>query len=176
MTLTDEELLARARLGEEDAFSELYRLHFKAVRGVGRAILHRQDVEDLCQDTFLRAFTRLDQFEEKCTFRTWVTRIAINECLAVLRARRHVTDGDSYLVEMGNDFFFAANGGCAVTRGGGAIGFGPVDAGVATGRAPADEDGVSGWGFVGRTGGSAGDIGCVCAAEAVPGTATDAAK
>jgi RNA polymerase sigma-70 factor, ECF subfamily len=93
MTLTEAELLARARAGDEDAFSELYRLHIGAVQAIGRGMLHRQDVEDVCQDTFLLAFTRLEGFAEKCTFRTWITRIAINECLAQLRARRLVDAG-----------------------------------------------------------------------------------
>jgi RNA polymerase sigma-70 factor (ECF subfamily) len=100
MTLTEAELVARARLGDEDAFSELYKLHFKGVRAVGRAILHKQDVEDLCQDTFLRAFTRLDRFDGTCTFRTWITRIAINECLVAVRAQRRVTHGESHLVAL----------------------------------------------------------------------------
>ena len=46
-------------------------------------------MDDLCQDTFLVAFTRLDSFAGKAKFRTWMTRIAINQCLMALRKRRH---------------------------------------------------------------------------------------
>jgi RNA polymerase sigma-70 factor, ECF subfamily len=98
--LTEAELLARARLGEEDAFSELYALHIDAVRTVGRRILHREDVEDMCQDTFLLAFTRLEWFVGNCTFRTWITRIAMNQCITAVRAGRQVTNGDLHLVAL----------------------------------------------------------------------------
>jgi RNA polymerase sigma-70 factor, ECF subfamily len=93
-------LLARARLGEEDAFSELYALHIGAVQAMGRAMLHRSDVDDMCQDTFLLAFTRLEKFKGQCTFRTWITRIAMNQCLMALRARRQVSNGDAHLVPL----------------------------------------------------------------------------
>jgi RNA polymerase sigma-70 factor (ECF subfamily) len=84
------ELVARARLGDQEAFSQLYQLHNGYVRGIGRNILRDDSVDDLCQDTFLLAFTRLDSFEGSARFRTWLTRIAINRCMAMLRKRRYV--------------------------------------------------------------------------------------
>jgi RNA polymerase sigma-70 factor (ECF subfamily) len=63
-------------------------------------MLHRSDVDDMCQDTFLLAFTRLEKFKGQCTFRTWITRIAMNQCLMALRARRQVSNGDAHLVPL----------------------------------------------------------------------------
>ena len=61
--MDETELIAAARLGDEDAFTELYQQHLGYVKAVGRAILRRNDLDDMCQDTFLLAFTRLHSFE-----------------------------------------------------------------------------------------------------------------
>jgi RNA polymerase sigma-70 factor, ECF subfamily len=82
-------LIAAARLGDQGAFAELYRLHHGYVRGICRNILRDDSVDDLCQDTFLVAFTRLDSFSGSAKFRAWITRIAVNQCLMTLRKRRH---------------------------------------------------------------------------------------
>jgi RNA polymerase sigma-70 factor (ECF subfamily) len=87
---SDAALVARARLGDEAAFTELYRLHSGYVRGIGRNILRDDSVDDLCQDTFLLAFTRLDSFAGTARFRSWLTRIAINQCMIALRKRRYL--------------------------------------------------------------------------------------
>ena len=86
--MNETELIAAARLGDEEAFTELYQLHLGYVKAVGRAILRRNDLDDMCQDTFLLAFTRLHSFEGNSQFRTWITRIATNRCLAILRKGR----------------------------------------------------------------------------------------
>jgi RNA polymerase sigma-70 factor (ECF subfamily) len=53
-----------------------------------RILGNRQDAEDAVQRTFQRAFTKLGRFREDSTFPTWLTRIAINEALMLLRQRR----------------------------------------------------------------------------------------
>jgi RNA polymerase sigma-70 factor (ECF subfamily) len=82
------ELIAAARMGDEEAFTRLHQLHVGYVRGVARSIMHSNEVEDLCQDTFLLAFTRLKSFEGTAQFRTWLTRITVNQCLVSLRRDR----------------------------------------------------------------------------------------
>jgi RNA polymerase sigma-70 factor, ECF subfamily len=96
--MDETELIAAARLGDEDAFTELYQQHLGYVKAVGRAILRRNDLEDMCQDTFLLAFTRLHSFEGNSQFRTWITRIATNRCLAILRKERR--NGESNHIRM----------------------------------------------------------------------------
>jgi RNA polymerase sigma-70 factor (ECF subfamily) len=93
-------LIAAARLGDEDAFTELYHQHLGYVKAVGRAVLHKSDLDDMCQDTFLLAFTRLHSFEGNSTFRTWVTRIAMNQCLLTLRKARQASNGESRLMQI----------------------------------------------------------------------------
>jgi DNA-directed RNA polymerase specialized sigma24 family protein len=65
--MNETQLIAAARLGDEDAFAELYRQHAGYVRAIGRSILRKNDVDDMCQDTFLLAFTRLDRFASRST-------------------------------------------------------------------------------------------------------------
>ena len=98
--MDETELIAAARLGDEDAFAELYRQHIRYVRAIGRSILRNRDLEDMCQETFLLAFMRLNTFEGNARFRSWITRIAINRCLTILRKGRQASNGESHLVQM----------------------------------------------------------------------------
>lgn len=83
------QLVAAARSGSAAAFAELREIY---VRRVYRKLLtitnNREDAEDALQDTFLRAYKALHTFEERASFYTWVTRIAINSALMILRKRR----------------------------------------------------------------------------------------
>ena len=54
----------------------------------------------MCQDTFLLAFTRLKHFEGNSQFRTWLTRIAINQCLMMLRKGRQASNGTSRVIRL----------------------------------------------------------------------------
>jgi RNA polymerase sigma-70 factor (TIGR02960 family) len=83
------EALARARVGDEDAFRELtdpYRreLQLHIYRIVGAV----QDAEDLLQETLLAAWQGLEQFQERAPIRAWLYRIATNRSLDALRAVR----------------------------------------------------------------------------------------
>ena len=84
-----EQALARARSGDENAFSELanpyrHELQVHCYRILGSV----QDAEDLLQETLLAAWRGLDQFEGRASFRAWLYRIATNRCLDALRASR----------------------------------------------------------------------------------------
>jgi RNA polymerase sigma-70 factor, ECF subfamily len=87
---TDERwLVTQAKSGSSTAFGELYDRHRRKVyRTAFRILRNRQDAEDAVQRSFQRAFTNLCRFREDSTFSTWVTRIAINESLMMLRHRR----------------------------------------------------------------------------------------
>jgi RNA polymerase sigma-70 factor (ECF subfamily) len=93
-------LVARAKLGHEDALGELYQRHqFKSYRMALRILRNQQDAEDAMQRAFQRVVVNLERFRGDSTFSTWVTRISINEALMCLRERRiheplHVDDAD----------------------------------------------------------------------------------
>ena len=89
-TPTDEwALVAQAKSGSSSAFGQLYERHRPSLfRSAFRILRNREDAEDAVQRSFQRAFTRLARFREDSTFSTWMTRIAINEALMLLRQRR----------------------------------------------------------------------------------------
>jgi RNA polymerase sigma-70 factor, ECF subfamily len=102
--MDEAELIAAARLGDEAAFAELYQQHIGYVKAVGRAILRKNDLEDMCQDTFLLAFTRLHSFEGNSQFRTWISRIAVNQCLVILRKGRRTSNEEPGMAEIDSLF------------------------------------------------------------------------
>ena len=86
--MTDQ-ILARARTGDEDAFRELtdpYRRELDL--HIYRIVGSRQDAEDLLQETLLAAWRGLERFEERASVRAWLYRIATNRSLDALRATR----------------------------------------------------------------------------------------
>jgi RNA polymerase sigma-70 factor (ECF subfamily) len=84
----DESLVAAARAGRPEAFGKLVVRHQQAMLAVARSFLASEaDVEDAVQDAFVKAFNSLDQLRSGGSFAAWVTRITINTCVDVLRAR-----------------------------------------------------------------------------------------
>jgi RNA polymerase sigma-70 factor, ECF subfamily len=82
-------LVAKAKLGHDDAFGELYSRHQRrAYRTALRILRNQQDAEDAVQRAFQRALVNLRRFREDSTFSTWLTRIVVNDALMLLRQRR----------------------------------------------------------------------------------------
>lgn len=84
----DSHLVQRARNGDYEAFEALVdryerRLYGLAVRIVGR----RHDAEEVVQQTFLTLIEKIDMFRGESSFHTWLTKIAANHALALLRRR-----------------------------------------------------------------------------------------
>jgi RNA polymerase sigma-70 factor, ECF subfamily len=83
------ELVARAKGGDAEAFSELVRHYDRRVYRMAKQITQNdEDTEDVLQETFLKAYTHLDDFQGNSKFYTWLVRIAVNEALMKLRKRR----------------------------------------------------------------------------------------
>jgi RNA polymerase sigma-70 factor (ECF subfamily) len=90
---SDVGLVAAARAGDTKAFDELVKRHDRRIFAVANRITKsREDAEDIVQETFLKAFLRLDTFQGKSQFSTWLTRIAMNEGLMLLRRKRRVLE------------------------------------------------------------------------------------
>lgn len=86
---SDEELLAAARSSDERAFAELTGRYRKSIHNTASRILrHHEDAEDVVQDTLFKAYIHLKCFRGTCRFSSWLTRIAINSALMLLRKRR----------------------------------------------------------------------------------------
>jgi len=101
---TDEVLVAAAKSGDHLAFVELWTRHSNsAFRMVYRITGNQEDSEDVIQDAWIKAYVHLNTFDGRAKFSTWLTRIAINSALMVLRRKRarpetsmEITDGDTW--------------------------------------------------------------------------------
>ena len=84
---TEAELVAAARARDEAAVRELIRRInprlFRVARGI---VASDAEAEEVVQEAYLAAFTRLDTFRAEASFATWITRIALNA--AMMRSRR----------------------------------------------------------------------------------------
>jgi RNA polymerase sigma factor (sigma-70 family) len=88
-TMSNEGLIAAAQSGQEWAFVELCARHAKrAFSMIYSVTRNREDAEDALQDSMLRAFQHLRQFDGRSSFATWFTRIGINCALMILRKKR----------------------------------------------------------------------------------------
>jgi RNA polymerase sigma-70 factor, ECF subfamily len=89
----ERQLVAAAKSGDKLAFESLFKRHQRRIFVLAlRYTRVREDAEDVVQLTFLKAFVHLQNFEGKSSFSTWATRIAINQALMLLRARRTLRD------------------------------------------------------------------------------------
>ncbi len=82
-------LVEEARRGNSAAFGELvHRYERRVMRVIGQFVTDSIQVEDLAQETFIRAFQRLDQFDPSRRFGPWLFRIGVNLTLDYLRRRK----------------------------------------------------------------------------------------
>jgi len=82
-------LIARARAGDAAAFTQLVERYERKIYRLARHITQNdEDAEDVLQDSFLKAFQHLNDFQEQSRFYTWLVRIAVNESLMRLRKRK----------------------------------------------------------------------------------------
>ncbi len=89
MDVNDEELAARCRNGDGDAFETVYRRHARRVYNLAsRMAGSTADGEDLVQDIFLQAYRKIGDFKGEAALGTWLYRLAVNHCLDFLRSRR----------------------------------------------------------------------------------------
>src|SRR5712671_5038363 len=85
----DRELVRLAQTGDKEAFEELVRRHQHRVFAVAGGILRRrEDVEDIAQQVFVKAYFSLKRFDQRAAFSTWLYKITVNECWDLLRKRK----------------------------------------------------------------------------------------
>ncbi|MEI6873803.1 MAG: sigma-70 family RNA polymerase sigma factor [Spirochaetota bacterium] len=93
--LPDEAIIEKVLDGDVEAFSELVKRHRLRVYRVGLSWFHdREEAEDLVQDVFVKAFTKLASFRGASLFSTWLLRIAYNTATSRKALRREHEDLD----------------------------------------------------------------------------------
>lgn len=88
LSQADDALVLRAQNGDHDAFGELVNRHQRRVWMVCRQYVGATEADSVAQDSLVKAFTKISEFDRRAAFSTWLTRIAINTCLDELRRRR----------------------------------------------------------------------------------------
>src|SRR6185436_2457926 len=90
---TDEALVVETLAGEDDAFAELVRRHKRRVFGTAsRFARDAHQLDDICQEVFLRAFRNLAKFRGDAPFEHWLARITVSACYDFLRKERRVRE------------------------------------------------------------------------------------
>jgi RNA polymerase sigma-70 factor (ECF subfamily) len=93
-------LVAAARNGESSAMTELFHRFEGMVMSIALArIRDREDAEDVCQETFSRAFRKLDQLQTDAAFAGWLKRIALNLALNYASRRRQLVSVDHEILD-----------------------------------------------------------------------------
>ncbi len=101
-SLSDSDVIRRVVAGETALFELLMRRHNQRIFRTVRAIVRDEhEAEDVMQQAYINAYTHLRDFEERATFATWMTRIAMNEAFARVRPRalRVANDMDEKAIE-----------------------------------------------------------------------------
>lgn len=85
----DARTIKAALAGDDKAYKQLMSKYHDAIHGfVYRMIHDREQVEDLTQEAFIKAFGSLDSFNDEYAFSTWLYKIATNNCIDYIRKRK----------------------------------------------------------------------------------------
>lgn len=97
MDYVDRVLVEKTKLGERNAYAELVELYKdKIYNYLYRLTGSQEDAEDLAQETFLRAYAKLDTFDLSLRFSPWLYRIAQNAAIDMMRKRRPMIQLDYF--------------------------------------------------------------------------------
>ncbi len=89
--MTENDLVKLAKDGNRNALAELVSRYSDKIYNLALRILrNKEDAEDVLQETFLQVIRKLDTFNERSTFFTWIYRIATNTSLMKLRKKKQI--------------------------------------------------------------------------------------
>jgi len=91
--MTDPHLVARAQEGDLPAFEELVRKYQREIYNLAcRLVQDPEEAKDMAQQTFLQAYMHIREFRGQSQFRTWLFRIAINQCYNFFKTKKKFGD------------------------------------------------------------------------------------
>lgn len=100
----DIELIENALKGHQQAYDKLMKKYYNLVHGlIYKMIFRKEDVEDLAQEAFIKAFNSLDKFDRQFAFSTWLYKIASNNCIDYLRKKKLSTFSIDKEIETDDD-------------------------------------------------------------------------
>jgi RNA polymerase sigma-70 factor (ECF subfamily) len=89
---SDEDLVAEIRLGFKSSFSELVKRHQKGLMRMSLRFVKDMDIaQDVVQEAFIKSYEKLNSFEGRSSFKSWLYQIAVNTARNKLRDNKHNT-------------------------------------------------------------------------------------
>ncbi len=86
--LSDEEIIERVLKGEKELFEIIVRKYNQRLYRICRSFMKDSDeIDDIMQEAYVRAYEHLPSFEKRSRFSTWLTRILINEAIGAARKK-----------------------------------------------------------------------------------------
>jgi RNA polymerase sigma-70 factor (ECF subfamily) len=102
--LDDSELVQLVKAGEAEPFDELVRRHSVKIHDLCYKILRNyDDASDMAQETFIKAYRKINKFDGRSQFSTWLYRIAVNNCLNYIKKQRPTEEIYDELMSGGKD-------------------------------------------------------------------------
>ena len=90
-SIADEEVVERVLHGEKDAYDLIMRKYNQRLFRIVRSyIVNEDEIEDVIQEAYIKAYVQMPRFEKRSRFSTWLIRIAVNEALARLKAGKRL--------------------------------------------------------------------------------------
>ena len=87
---SDECLITASLAGDDEAFARLVNRYKRRVFGLASRFARNNDeLEDICQEVFIKSYENLGKFRQDAPFEHWITKIAVRACHDALRGRRH---------------------------------------------------------------------------------------
>jgi RNA polymerase sigma-70 factor (ECF subfamily) len=85
------DLVAKAKQGQEEAFGSIYNLYFEKIyRFIYYRVSHKEIAEDLSEDVFLKAFSKLSSIQKDASFEGWLYQIARNKVIDYYRDKKQL--------------------------------------------------------------------------------------
>lgn len=106
--IEDVALIDEALSGDQAAFEKLMNKYYQHIYNlIYKMIFRKEDVEDLTQEAFIKAFNSLENFDRQFAFSTWLYKIATNNCIDYLRKKKLSTFSiDKEIQSEDSDFKF----------------------------------------------------------------------
>ena len=102
--LDDSELVQLVKGGEAEPFDELVRRHSVKIHDLCYKILRNyDDASDMAQETFIKAYRKINKFDGRSQFSTWLYRIAVNNCLNYIKKQRPTEEIYDEMMSGGKD-------------------------------------------------------------------------
>lgn len=98
----EQDLVKRLRRGDSNALEEVIKLHHAFLVAMTTPLVGPSLADDVAQETWLKAFAAIGQFEGRAKLRTWLARIAINEARAMRRKHWREVSVDGWGTDSGS--------------------------------------------------------------------------